>query len=383
LLLTLVVLSHAAPILKGARLPRISLKRMEMTARQVAQIQGIQSVAPVGFSGDHNIPLIDFQDAQYYGEISIGNPAQNFKVVFDTGSSNLWIPSQKCSLLQIACKLHERYDSSKSSTYKANGTKFDIRYGSGSVSGFLSEDTVTLGDLSVSGQVFAEVTAEPGLAFIAGKFDGILGLAFDSISVDHVTPVWYNLLSQGLVSKKSFSFWMSKDASAAKGGELIFGGDDPSLYTGEISYVPLTSESYWAFKMDDVKVGGSSFVCNGGCKAIADTGTSLLAGPKDEIKKINDKIGAKSLPTGQATVDCNALSSMPDVSFVLNGKEFTLTAQEYVLKVSGQCLSGFMGIDIPAPAGPLWILGDVFISSYYTVFDYENRQVGFARAVQH
>ena len=53
-------------------------------------------------------------------------------------------------------------------------------------------------------KIFAEATVEPGIAFVAGKFDGILGMAFTTISVDAATPVWYNLVSLGLVSQDEF-----------------------------------------------------------------------------------------------------------------------------------------------------------------------------------
>jgi cathepsin D len=330
--------------------------------------------------------MSDFADTQYYGPIALGTPEQDFLVVFDTGSSNLWVPSQKCAWTDFACDIHNRYDSTKSSTYVANGTNFSIVYGSGSMTGFLSQDTLNFGGLKVKNQVFAEATGEPGLAFVAAQFDGILGMAFVTISVDHVTPVWYNLLSQGLVTKPIFSFWLSSNPQGQNGGELYLGGTDPKYYTGAFTYVNLTSETYWEYKMDDFQVGGKSTGWCTGCKAVADSGTSLIAGPSDAINQLNIQLGAIPYNGEGIFATCPDLTKLPNIQLVIAGKAFVLTPQDYIVQVAefGQtvCISGFVGIDIPAPYGPLWIVGDIFMRKYYTVFDFANQRVGYALANQ-
>jgi cathepsin D len=366
---------------------RITLSKNELKKEN---IRALQRSLPVKYGAPVPTPIAitDYEDAQYYGPIRIGTPAQQFSVVFDTGSSNLWVPSSKCPITVIACLLHSKYNSARSSTYQKIGTPFNITYGSGSMTGFLSEDTLQLGGLSVTNQVFTEATGLPGLTFDAAKFDGILGLAFQSISVDNVVPPWYNIISQGLVTDKVFSFWLSKNPNGASGGELLLGGIDSNRYTGAITNVPLTSQTYWQFKLDDILLRSASlgFCGSTGCTAIADTGTSLIAGPTAHMRALNLKLGAITITNGEAILDCKLIPAMPNVTFTLAGTEFSLSPKEYVLQVtsgnSTECISGFLGIDIPSPPGPLYILGDVFISAYYTIFDFGGSQVRFARAIQ-
>ncbi|KAL9250929.1 Aspartic proteinase A1-like protein [Drosera capensis] len=251
------------------------------------------------------VGLKNYMDAQYFGEIGVGTPPQKFTVIFDTGSSNLWVPSSKC-YFSVPCYFHAKYKASDSSTYKKNGKSADIHYGTGAISGFFSQDHVQVGDLVVKDQEFIEATREPSLTFLVAKFDGILGLGFQEISVGNAVPVWYNMVKQGLVKEPVFSFWLNRKVDEEVGGEIVFGGSDPSHYKGKHTYVPVTQKGYWQFDMSDVLIDGKATgYCGKGCSAIADSGTSLLAGPTSVITMINHAIGA----SGVVSQECKAVVS--------------------------------------------------------------------------
>ena len=309
-------------------------------------------------------------NAQYYGPLTVGTPPQTIQVIFDTGSSNLWVPN-KNKFLQH----HALYDHSKSSTYKANGTVFSVRYGSGACSGVFSRDTVNIGGMSLPNYDFAEVdnTGGFGISYWAAKFDGICGMGWDSIvSGGDVSPV-HALMNNLPTAQQFFAFYLGNNQP----GELLIGEVDSKHYTGDFHDVPLSGEGYWQINMDSFTMNGKTVSTT--TRAIVDSGTSLLAGPTADVKAIATMVGAKPLVHGEYTIDCNAKNA-PDMTFTLNGKAFTLSLNDYVIKSAGQCIFAMMGIDIPAPHGPLWILGDVFMRKFYTKFDFANKKLSFATA---
>jgi len=315
------------------------------------------------------IVISDYQNAQYYGPITVGTPGETVNVVYDTGSSNLWVPNKKCCSF---LSRHNFYHNDKSSTYTANGTKFAIQYGSGPVSGFYSSDTIEIGAVKVADYTFAEVDDVSGLGvgYTIGKFDGICGMGWDSISVDGVQTPVQALVASGELAEPVFAFYLGDNVA----GELTLGGVDKSHYSGDFFYVPLQDESYWQVALDGLKLNGASIGSTP--YAIVDSGTSLMAGPTADVKAIASALNLDSILGKEYTVDCDKTYT---VTYTVNGKDFDLDENDMIIQNSGgQCLFGMMAIDVPAPRGPLWILGDVFMRKYYVKFDVGQKRMGFA-----
>jgi saccharopepsin len=170
-------------------------------------------------------------------------------------------------------------------------------------------------------------------------------------------------------------------------GEITFGAIDDSRFKGEISWAPVIRKAYWEVAMEKASVDGKPVPNVSTRRAAIDTGTSLIAMSKADAAAINKMIGATAIPFqggGMFYLECSKLASMPNLTFQFGGKDMTLTANDYTLQMKSWlgtvCISGISGIDLPPQMSDVWIVGDVFLRKYYTVYDYENSRVGFAEA---
>ncbi|CAF89152.1 unnamed protein product, partial [Tetraodon nigroviridis] len=300
--------------------------------------------------------------AQYYGEIGLGTPPQPFTVVFDTGSSNLWVPSVHCSLLDIACLLHRKYNSAKSSTYVKNGTAFAIRYGAAACQATSARTPAPLGAWPWRSSCLEKPSSSLESPSLQPSLTASSAWATPRISVDGVAPVFDNIMSQKKVEKNVFSFYLNRNPQTQPGGELLLGGTDPQYYTGDFSYVNVTRQAYWQIHVDELSVGSQLTLCKSGCEAIVDTGTSLLTGPSEEVRSLQKAIGALPLIQGEVScgrvgppvfgpsvvcgrvkspvvfgfqymVSCDKIPTLPVITFNIGGKPYSLTGDQYVLKV--------------------------------------------------
>jgi len=345
----------------AAELLTIPLKRHVNTNKRVKR-QAYNDRRLTYFYGDH--------DYMYYGVIGIGSsmtsPPQEFKVVFDTGSTDLWVPGIECE----GRGSHAGYDIDQSQAGEdTNSEQIHFGYMTGELYGDVIIDNVVVSGVPVY-QGFLRASVIPEGVFTKAPFDGVFGLGYPSGSklgqktFLENTAYWYG---------QKFGFYMNRDVDATIGGMLTLGGGDPSLYdASQLNTINLLPDRpHYTSTMDSVH-SDNYFDFPEETEAIFDTGMSLIVGPADAVNEIHEKLGGYK-KGDLYWFPCNLRESdSPAIVFTINEKEYPIYPRDYILPSlpdigddPTECTSGF-GLNTATNS---WVLGTVFLSRYYAIFD--------------
>ncbi|KAF9223025.1 acid protease [Gyrodon lividus] len=313
------------------------------------------------------------------GAIEVGTPPDTYFVQFDTASRrvfviwhiDLFLPGPDCGR---SCAGHYIYDPSFSETAVDLGKTFRIRFeGGDSVSGKQYNDTVTVSGLTVPDQTLGVAWRySSGLATTRFPADGLMGMAFPSISLYRSSPVFQTLVATGQIDEPVFAF-----SFQAPGPQLYLGGINPTMYTGEISYTPVTRQDFWRINIDSIEGNGeTSLLIN--VPAIIDTGSELIHGPNEDVAFLYEIIGgtdaSRVLGEGYWTFPCD---DIPSVSFIIAGQSFFISADSFNIGPRFG-LSECVGAIVGNAFDDHWLVGTAFLINVYTIFDGGNLRVGFA-----
>lgn len=332
----------------------------------------------------------------YIGNVSIGTPPQTFMVVMDTGSSNLWVPDSTCSDYKAfpSCRVQKKYDNRSSSSFQSKCDLLScglfLPYGSGTVLGTLSIDTVSVGGLQLANTTFGRVYAEPGpiSEWGAPYFDGIMGLAYPIIAMpmfSFLPGPFDEMMKRHIVPKPLFSIYLSSNINDTT-SYVAFGDVPTENYEGALVTVPQDAMQpmlgYWCVSVKSINVAGAAQPGTQNVIGVIDTGTSLIAGPPDVVNPIIAQVNA--------TPNCSNLHMLPNISFTValdeGTHDFVLTPQQYTYRVSfadgspDQCQCGLFAFDAGEGLLPLWIMGDPFLRSYFAVFNRGTNKLQFAKS---
>ncbi|KAG0338794.1 hypothetical protein BG004_007085, partial [Podila humilis] len=338
----------------------------------------LQKRAYVGVAPVRGDPM----DTQWVAAMLIGTPPQEFSVVFDTGSSDLWVSSVSCQ--SSTCMSLRRFNPQRSSTFREDNRQWAINYADNSrVSGVLGSDDVKVAGISVQAQTFGLASINIGTTG-APDVDGILGLGFDSNSdIGNVKTLVTNMVAQNQIDEAIVSVWLNKaseqDKDLSNGGQFIFGGVDPSLYERPITYLPVTSSKDWQITVDQIFIGRKELaVSSSASNAIVDTGSSFILFPDYLATAFH-----RAIPNSQFDdklgwlIPCNLANSrtVGDLTFVLGGQRFSVPISDIVILQSAfnkYCMSAVDSwSELPGHGG-----------QSYVVYDYKNRKIGFAKKVE-
>jgi hypothetical protein len=232
------------------------------------------------------------------------------------------------------------------------------------------------------------------------NFDGVLGLGLTPLTIDPHFSFFGQMAEQYKSLPAQFSFYLARHEGGRS--EIAFGGYDPRRATSEIEWVPVVHEDlgYWTVAIKGVRIGDAEVddCAAGGCYAIVDTGTSLLGVPRQTTRQMH-RLLARPVPADYSAVDVSQLDcrEVPGktLDFDLGSSVVSLTVEDYSrpapfnMTVAGDeapwrlfCRSLLLPVDpMEEPLGPrVFLWGEPVLRRYYTVFDFQNKRVGFSVA---
>jgi cathepsin D len=326
--------------------------------------------------------------------MSFGTPPQQFYVVLDTGSSDLWVATTSCNTCSQSTKL---FNPSSSSTFVSSADPVLITYGSGKVKGTIVQDTVSMGGFTMAGQTFVGVSQLTS-GIIDGSVGGLMGLGWLPLAETKATPFWLNLAGHdGTLTSPVMSFYLARQLNSTReaeepfGGVFTLGGVNNTLYVGDIEFIrmPVETPSYWLLGLSGVTVNGSPISVQTGTSALAaiDTGTTLIGGPSADVAKI-----WAAVPGANASTENQGFYQFPcttqvEVTMAFGGKPWLISTTDMnagPIRGSGLCIGAIF--DLSQATGvtadgqnPSWVVGDAFLKNVYTVFSASPPSVGFAQ----
>ncbi|KAI9482144.1 aspartic peptidase domain-containing protein [Coemansia mojavensis] len=335
--------------------------------------------------------LTNVKDYYYYGYIGIGNPPQKFSVVFDTGSSNIWVPGDMCP--SNACNEHRRFNQSHSTTYLASTQKIQIQYGTGFIAGDIGTDTVQVaGSLVLQNQSFAATSLEDKTFELPrSQFDGLFGLGFTGGAEGNVRSPVDTMLEENKLKEPLFGIKLFRGSERGN-GEITFGTYDKS-YSSQLDWIDVYGNIFWATTMEGIFYGdepqnylyGADKInaesgsltpqekARASRKALLDTGSSLIYGDPFSLAAMSTRIGANPL---SGEIPCSAVASLKPFHFVIGGKRFSMNPEEYIFHdpATGICEVQWMPV-----SEYLWVMGIPFLQSHYTVYNIKDHRIGLAK----
>lgn len=310
-----------------------------------------------------------------YGKIYVGVPPQEFLVVYDTGSGNMFLPDRACQ--STSCMTKHTYDKllSKAAKQVPNATsvpeEVSLAVGHGSVVGHPTLDKVCLEPEKVCASTAFVAAAEMSdVPFSLYPFDGVVGLGMPGLSRNKDYNFLGNLAEAQALEKDRFTVWLSKEVDH-EDSEIAFGEIPKTRLGSEIAWFPLSSsEGLWQVEMKDVTVNlVRQGLCKATCHVAFDTGTGVLAGPRHMVEALKQELNVAS--------DCSNWDGLPALGVELADGVFNIEKYEYVQKSNEGCFLQMMALDT---VKPVLFLGTPFLERYVTIYDRAFQRLGLAFA---